>query len=172
MRYFSIWLSRKPKPKEGCHFYPLPQSLPPGEGGASETRWPRTMQRQVDSLNAGLQPFPAKLSANPLKALEAKRSELTCRRFSSGTTHAAETNRNLNDLTWTFWITAFRYSPRVILITFAHHGGCPNAGNETIMTPRPLGTHQQWPEPSSPTGIFGTASIPSRKASCANRRPV
>ena len=33
------------------------------------------MQRQVDSLNAGLQPFPAKLSANPLKALEAKRNE-------------------------------------------------------------------------------------------------
>jgi hypothetical protein len=33
------------------------------------------MQRQGDSLNAGLQPFAAKLSANPLKALEAKRGE-------------------------------------------------------------------------------------------------
>jgi len=46
-----------PKYLHGSCHYPLPQSLPPGEGGPSETRWPRTMQRQVDSLNAGLQPF-------------------------------------------------------------------------------------------------------------------
>jgi hypothetical protein len=42
------------------------------------------MLRQVDSLNAGLQPFAVKLSANALKALEAKRSE-RLPLFSSGT---------------------------------------------------------------------------------------
>jgi hypothetical protein len=56
------------------------------------------MQRQVDSLNAGLQPFPAKLSANPLKALEAKRSERPPP-FSLQHPHAAGKNRKFNDLT-------------------------------------------------------------------------
>mgnify|MGYP006889796429 CR=1 FL=1 len=99
-------ISRKLKSKGGYHFYPLPQSLPPGEGSSSETRLPRRMLRQVDSLNAGLQPFAAKLSANALKALEAKRSE-RLPLFSLRHSHAGKTHRSLNDLTWPFWITIY-----------------------------------------------------------------
>jgi hypothetical protein len=99
-----IWLSRKLKSKGGYDFYPLPQSLHPGEGSSSETRLPRRMLRQVDLLNAGLQPFAAKLSANVLKAWEAKRSE-RLPLFSIRHSHAGKTHRSLNDLAWPFWIT-------------------------------------------------------------------
>jgi hypothetical protein len=56
------------------------------------------MQRQIDSLNAGLQPFAAKLSAKTLKALEAKRSE-RLPLFSIRHSHAGKTHRSLNELT-------------------------------------------------------------------------
>jgi hypothetical protein len=59
---------------------------------------------QVDSLNAGLKPFAAKLSSNALKALEAQRSELLPL-FSVRHSHAGKTHQSLNDLAWPFWIT-------------------------------------------------------------------
>jgi hypothetical protein len=65
---------RKAQAKKRVSFLPPPLFPPTGGGRSLEKQVAAQNPAAVDSLYAGLQPFPAKPSANPLKALEAKRS--------------------------------------------------------------------------------------------------